>query len=86
MIIMRSKLLILGLVFYLALSQAQVDIHEKSKDGYIRVPINETAGTTEIYTSMYQLEKFFEDEKSYVEDIKLMIDKKLVNPGAVTGK
>merc|ERR1719210_1965989 len=82
---MKSKLTFLGLVFYLALTKAQVDIHEKSKDGYIRVPINETAGTSEIYTSMYQLEKFFEDEKSYVEDIKLMIDKKLVSQGAVTG-
>ena len=81
---MKLKPLVLGLVF-LALSKAQVDIHEKSKDGYIRVPINETAGTSEIYTSMYQLEKFFEDEKAYVEDIKLMIEKKLVTQGAVTG-
>ena len=80
---MKSKLLILSLAFNLAL--AQVDIHQKSKDGYIRVPMNESVGTSEIYTSMYQLEKFFEEEKTYVEDIKLMIDKKLVNQGAVTG-
>ena len=63
----------------------QIDIHEKSKDGYIRVPKDETAGTGEIYTSMYQLEKFFEAEKSYVEDIKIMIEKKLVSQSAVTG-
>ena len=81
---MKSKLLILSLAFF-CLALAQVDIHQKSKDGYIRVPMNESVGTSEIYTSMYQLEKFFEEEKSYVEDIKLMIDKKLVNQGAVTG-
>ena len=81
---MKLKPLVLGLVF-LALSKAQVDIHEKSKDGYIRVPINETAGTSEIYTSMYQLEKFFEEEKAYVEDLKLMIEKKLVTQQAVSG-
>ena len=65
--------------------QGQINIREKSKDGTIRIPINETAGTSEIYTSMHQLEKFFEEEKSYVEDIKLIIEKKLVSQAAVTG-
>ena len=77
------------LAFILAFFQhtlGQIDIREKSKDGFIRIPINESVGTSEIYTSMYQLEKFFNEEKEYVEDIKIIIDKKMVSQAAVTGK
>merc|ERR1719510_831259 len=76
------------LVFLLILystTQAQVDIREQSKDGYIRIEKNEEALTKEIYTSMHQLSEFFEEEKNYVEDIKAIIDKKLVSQAAVTG-
>jgi len=34
---------------------------------------------------MYQLNKFFEEEKDVVEDIKMIIEKKLVSQAAVTG-
>merc|ERR1719242_1628460 len=34
---------------------------------------------------MHQLSEFFEEEKAYVEDIKAIIDKKLVSQSAVTG-
>jgi len=77
------------LAFFLALNglqvRGQIDIHEKSKDGYIRIPHNESEFTKEIYTSMHQLEKFFDEEKDIVEDIKMIIEKKLVSPAAVTG-
>ena len=66
--------------------KGQVDIHQKSKDGMIRIPKNETEGTSEIYTSMHQLNNFFEEEKDAIEDIKMIIEKKLVSQAAVTGK
>ena len=66
--------------------KGQLDLHEKPKDGMYRIPTNETEGTSEIYTSMYQLNKFFEEEKDVVEDIKMIIEKKLVSQAAVTGK
>ena len=42
---------------------AQLDIHEK-KDGYTVVQSDPNAGDNELYTSTYQLVKFFEAEKS----------------------
>ena len=66
--------------------KGQVDIHQKSKDGMIRIPKNETEGTSEIYTSMHQLNNFFEEEKDTIEDLKMIIEKKLVSQAAVTGK
>ena len=42
---------------------AQLDIHEK-KDGYTVVQSDPDAGDNELYTSTYQLVKFFEAEKS----------------------
>ena len=77
-----------GLALILALFGpvwGQIDIHEKPKDGMYRIPVNETEGTSEIYTSMHQLNKFFEEEKDMVEDIKMIIEKKLVSQAAVTG-
>ena len=62
-----------------------IDIKQKSKDGFIHVPIDETKGTKEIYTSMHQLHEFFQDEKAYIEDLKTIIEKRLVSQSAVTG-
>jgi hypothetical protein len=36
-----------------------------------------------IYTSMHQLREFFETEKEYVNDIRQMMEKKLVSQKAV---
>jgi len=80
-----NNFLVFFLLFFCSVTQAQVDIKEQSKDGYIRVERNEEALTKEIYTSMHQLSEFFEEEKNYVEDIKAIIDKKLVSQAAVTG-
>ena len=63
-----------------------IKVHQKSKDGMIRIPHNETEGTGEIYTSMHQLNKFFEEEKDVIEDLKMITEKKLVSQAAVTGK
>ena len=83
----RFLALILALILAsLGQIKGQVDIHQKSKDGMIRVPHNETEGTGEIYTSMHQLNKFFEEEKDVIEDLKMIIEKKLVSQAAVTGK
>ena len=49
------------------------------------MPVDESRGTKEIYTSMHQLWEFFEEEKNYVEDIKTIIEKKLVTQSSVTG-
>lgn len=68
-----------------SLSFGQIDIREKSKDGMIRVEKNEEILTKEIYTSMHQLEAFFQEEKTYVEDVKMIIEKKLVSQASVTG-
>ena len=75
----------LSLLLLCHITFAQVDIHQKSKDGFIRVPVDEARGTKEIYTSMHQLGEFFEEEKNYVEDIKTIIEKKLVTQSSVTG-
>ncbi len=77
--------LALLLVLSTAFVAGQVDIHEQSKDGYIRVPHNNDTGKSEIYTSMHQLTKFFDEEVAYVEDIKIILEKKLVSQSAVTG-
>merc|ERR1711935_1250577 len=53
-----------------------IKVHQKSKDGMIRIPHNETEGTGEIYTSMHQLNKFFDEEKDVIEDLKMITEKK----------
>ncbi len=56
----------------------QVDIKEKSE--YVTQTKDDSALTKEIYTSMYELTQFFEKEKQYVEDIQIILEKKLVFP------
>ncbi len=59
-------------------THTQVNIQAK-KSEYITQAHNDTELTKEIYTSMYELTQFFEKEKAYVDDIKAIIDKKLVS-------
>jgi len=61
---------------------AQVDIREK-KEGYTVEKSDPNAGDGEIYTSTYQLEKFFEEERGYVNDIRVIIEKKMVSKGGI---
>jgi len=61
---------------------AQVDIREK-KEGYTVEKSDPNAGEGEIYTSTYQLEKFFEEERGYVNDIRVIIEKKMVSKGGI---
>ena len=65
--------------FALSFFPRQVDIKQKS-DGYTTQARDDSALTKEIYTSMHELELFFEKEKQYVEDIRIIMDKKLVFP------
>ena len=44
---------------------------------------DDSALTKEIYTSMHELVTFFEKEKAYVEDIRLIQEKKLVHQDAI---
>ncbi len=53
-----------------------MEIKEKSE--YMTQERDDSALTKEIYTSMYELTQFFEKEKQYVEDIKIILEKKLV--------
>ena len=66
----------------LACVLAQVNIQE-NYDGYHRVAEDPDVGTKEIYTSMHQLREFFDAEKEYVNDIRQMMEKKLVSQKAV---
>lgn len=67
----------------LGLSLAQVDIKEK-KSEYMSQPMDESSLEKEIYTSMHELNQFFEKEKDYVADIKACLEKKLVSLDAQT--
>ena len=69
-------------VILIACVFAQVDIQE-NYDGYHRFIEDPDTGTKEIYTSMHQLREFFETEKEYVNDIRQMMEKKLVSQKAV---
>jgi len=71
--VILNNCLVFFLLFFCSVSQAQVDIKEQSKDGYIRVERNEEALTKEIYTSMHQLSEFLRKKK-----IMLKISKQLL--------
>jgi len=55
---------------------AQLDIREKSD--YITQKHDDSELTKEIYTSMHELNEFFEKEKLYVNDLMVIQEKKLV--------
>ena len=78
----RPSLLGLMCVGLVACVLAQVDIQE-NYNGYHRVTEDPDQGTKEIYTSMHQLREFFETEKEYVNDIRQLMEKKLVSQKAV---
>jgi hypothetical protein len=69
-------------VFLIGCVVAQVNI-QQNYDGTQKFEQDPEAGTKEIYTSMHQLREFFETEKEFVNDIRQMIDKKLVSQKAV---
>jgi len=58
------------------------DIHEKT-EGYTIEKVDPNAGGGEIYTSSYQLQKFFEEEEGYVNDLRIIIEKKMVSKGGI---
>jgi hypothetical protein len=76
------KLFVCLFVILIGCVLAQVDIQE-NYDGYHRMVEDPETGTKEIYTSMHQLREFFETEKEFVNDVRQMIEKKLVSQKAV---
>lgn len=69
---------IFPVIFNLAHGQIKI---EKKKE-FITQERDETELEKEIYTSTQQLEQFFLTEQRYVEDVKAIIDKKLVSVDA----
>lgn len=51
----------------------------KKKERYIKVEKPADHGTHEIYTSMLDMENFFNEELEYVEDLRALYDKKLIS-------
>ena len=70
--------LIFLISFFVCLVRPQVDIHERSEYVTAKNPSVATDDDNkldkEIYTSMYELIKFFEREQEYVEDIRIIMD------------
>ena len=61
----------------------QVKIEKKESDGGVWRKSNESAAADrEIYTSTHELAAFFARERDYVEDLRAVMDKKLVSAEA----
>lgn len=66
-------LAVIGLQF----TSAQVDIHKQSE--YVTQDRNDEALEKEIYTSMHELVNFFTKEREYIDDLRIIMEKKLVS-------
>ena len=75
--------ILLPLQVLLGLASCQLDVYQRSPEGYRVVKEDPNEGRSEIYTSMRDLEWFFEQEQSYIKDLKIILDKKLVSSKAV---
>lgn len=63
----------------LLISTAAGQVNIKSVDDGIEILQRDpNVGNDEIFTSMYELGTFFQKEKEYVEDIRAILEKKLV--------
>ncbi len=51
----------------------------KEKSAYVSQPKDDSALTKEIYTSMHELAQFFERERRYVEDMRTVLERRLVS-------
>ena len=68
----------IGALFIAADGQVKIE-EKKSGDGVVWQKANESDADREIYTSMHELTAFFEKERDYVEDLRAVVDKKLVS-------
>ena len=77
-------LLVIGALFVTA-ADGQVKIEDKKSgggDGAVWRKSNETEDEREIYTSMHELTAFFAREREYVEDLRAVMERKLVSVDA----
>ncbi len=74
------SLLLVFFLEFLSLSSGQIKIQKKSE--FITQKHDDSQLTKEIYTSMHELSLFFEKEKEYVEDLRTIVDKRLVTTDA----
>lgn len=80
-----AKFLPLVVIIALAVKHVscQIDVSRIDKSRITVVKEDPDSGKSEIYTSMRDLEWFFDREQSYIEDIRQILDKKLVGQKAV---
>ena len=75
-------LMVIGALFVTA-ADGQVKIEDKkSSDSTVWRKNNETEDEREIYTSMHELTAFFAREREYVEDLRAVMERKLVSVDA----
>ena len=74
---MKKKLIIFAL-FVSIVSSLQGGLEIKKKEAYVTQKKDPNHGNQEIYTSMMDLENFFDEELEYVEDLRALYDKKLI--------
>ena len=75
---------ILVVSFFLFSSiHCQINVYQKSEDGYIKINATENEGPKQIYTSMHELKQFFDEEIEYVNDLRQICDRKLVSTEAI---
>jgi len=58
---------------------SNVGVEIKKKENIIKVKSDPTRGTKEIYTSMKDMERFFQEELEFVDDLRALYDKKLIS-------
>ena len=74
---MMTKIFIIAISVSLA-SSLQGGLEIKKKEAYVTQKKDPNHGNKEIYTSMMDLENFFDQELEYVEDLRALYDKKLI--------
>ncbi|TRY78772.1 hypothetical protein TCAL_01746 [Tigriopus californicus] len=79
---MRSVQVLCLVIFSVIFKPTNGQIKIEKKKEFITQDRDETELEKEIYTSTQQLEQFFLTEQRYVEDVKAIIDKKLVSVDA----
>lgn len=77
----KKLLFVISTVSVILLANAQVNI-QKKKSEYVTQKHDDTDMTKEIYTSMHELNGFFEKEKEYINDLQQVMDKKLISVDA----
>lgn len=78
---MKGVLKLLVTACCVSVIPAQVNI-QKKKSEYVTQKQDDSGLTKEIYTSMHELNSFFEKEKEYISDLQQVMEKKLISVDA----